>query len=58
MARDVSIQILRLFETRLENDPNVSEATVKTLLTEQREKDFGDDEELLTELVAAMEDDP
>jgi diaminopimelate decarboxylase len=57
VTQDVSDRILQLFEVRLLNNPDVSQATVDTIVEGQRDADFGDDEELLAELVDAMRSD-
>lgn len=56
MTQDVTSRVLRLFESRLRHEPAVSAATVRVLLEEQRETDFGADEEVLDGLLHALED--
>lgn len=55
MTDDITSRTLRLFERRLETDPEVSAMTVRVLLKEQRTNDFGDDDEILTELLDSIE---
>lgn len=55
MTDNISSRILRLFERRLQTDPDVSAVTVRVLLEEQRTDDFGDDDEILTELLDSIE---
>lgn len=57
MTDDVTSRVLRLFERRLKNDPEVSETTVGVLLEGQRTRDFGDDDELLEALLDESEED-
>lgn len=54
---DVTKRVLRLFERRLKSEPEVSAATAKILLMGQRTNDFGNDDEILTDLVEAFEKD-
>lgn len=55
MVDDITSRALRLFERRLEMDPEVSAMTVEVLLEEQRKADFGDDDEIITELLESIE---
>ncbi len=56
MTDDITSQVLRIFESRLETDPGISTETREILLKGQRTNDFGDDEEILNELIVAFED--
>lgn len=57
MTQDIKTRVLQLYRRRLENDPTVSESTIRALLEDQRESDFGDDDELLTDIIDAKGDD-
>lgn len=54
--QDVTSRILQLLRVRLKNNPEISEQTVRALLEEQRETDFGDDEEILAQLIEDIEE--
>lgn len=57
VTQDIKTRVLQLYRRRLENDPTVSESTIRALLEDQRESDFGDDDELLTDIIDAKGDD-
>lgn len=55
MVDDITSRTLRLFERRVEMDPEVSAMTIEVLLDEQRTANFGDDDEIITELLESIE---
>lgn len=55
MLSEVTERMLRLFERRSNSDPDLSAATVRTLFNEQRAKDFGKDEKILSDLIESFE---
>lgn len=57
MAEDINSRILQLFELRLQRSAEISEETVEILLDKQRKNEFGDDEELLADLIAESGED-
>jgi len=55
MTNDIEKRILQQFEVRLEDSPEVSPRTIRALLDDDRESDFGDDDELLEEILNYIE---
>lgn len=51
MTNDIEKRILQQFEVRLEDNPKVSPRTTRALLEDDRDSDFGDDDELLEAIV-------
>lgn len=51
MTNDIETRILQQFEVRLEDTPEVSPSTIRALLDDGRDSDFGDDDELLEAIV-------
>lgn len=44
MTNDIEDRILQQFGVRLEDSPEVSPGTIRALLEDDRDSDFGDDE--------------
>jgi hypothetical protein len=57
MVEDINSRILQLFELRIQRSAEISEETVEILLDKQRKNEFGDDEELLADLIAESGED-
>lgn len=51
MTNDIETRILQQFEVRLEDTPEVTPRTIRALLDDDRDSDFGDDDELLEAIV-------